>query len=64
MTEKVTYLLPIWIDLQDKHSKAIMKELNDALGRFFGAECRKISEAGLEIDVRWGVMQHINLNKD
>lgn len=62
MSEKVTYLLPIWIDLSHERHKEIMRELNDALTDFFERECEKISDAGCTVNVQWSINQHVNIH--
>jgi len=61
MSEKVTYLLPIWIDLSPEKHKEIMRALNDALTEFFERECEKISDAGCSVNVQWSINQHVNI---
>lgn len=61
MSKKVTYLLPIWIDLTHIHHKSIMRTLNDKLTEFFEKECDEIAKLGCEVEVQWSVNQHVNL---
>lgn len=59
--QKVTYLLPIWIDLKGKNPEAVMKALNDHLTEFFEEHAEAIASAGNTIDVQWTINKHIVL---
>lgn len=61
MSKKITYLLPIWIDLEHDHPEGIMLALNDALNNFFEEQSKQIAEAGCAIDIQWSINQHLNL---
>lgn len=61
MSEKTTYLLPIWIDLKHDQAEAIMKGLNDALTEFFEEQCDLIANTGCAINVQWSINKHVKL---
>lgn len=58
MSEKTTYLLPIWIDLEPDQAEVIMKSLNEALTEFFEEQ---IANLGCAINVQWSINKHVGL---
>lgn len=55
----VTYLLPIWIDLECRNHISVIGKINQDLKEFFEAESEKIAEDGCSIGIQWSINIHI-----
>ena len=65
MTNKKTYLLPIWVDITSDYPRTILKTLNEGLNEFFRAWANKNVCLGNEsVDIKWSVNEHILLKED
>lgn len=60
MTNKTTYLLPIWIDLEFGKPELIMETLNNELSEFFEEQCDQIGKK-CPVEVKWSICKHIKL---
>lgn len=56
-----TYLLPIWIDIEARHTDSAIKWLNGKIEEALDEIAREFAEEGGAIDIQWSVTKKVDL---